>query len=230
MEGLAHIEHRNRRNYAAMVVEMDRDVGRMMDRLAEHGLTRDTLVFFFSDNGGPQPGEVTDNLPFRDGKGSVYEGGIHVPFIASWPGTLPAGTSIDFPVTGIDITRTAADLAGAGTDRLEGANLLPYLTGEADGAPQEYIFFRRRDGAAWAVIDKEGKKLVKPRWQTKEIELYDLTHDPGETNDLYAVHPEEAARLQAAYDQWDTQNIRYTFLDYADYEKKLDAFHDTHRK
>lgn len=218
---LKHIEDKNRRAYAAMVVEMDRDIGRVVGTLDKNGLTENTLVFFLSDNGG---GKASDNAPMRGKKGDVYEGGIHVPFSVTWPGKLPAGKTFASPVISLDITATAAAMGGADTGGLEGTNLIPFLAGEEQGAPHDYIYFRRRDGAAWAIIDKNGKKLVKPDWQTDGVELYHLAGDVGEKDNLYSKMPEDVQRLQAAYDAWDKGNIRYRFLDFHDWQKKIDVW------
>lgn len=231
VDSLSHIEHKFRRAYAAMVVEVDRDVGRVMDTLEELGLTKDTLIFFLSDNGGPQAGTVTDNLPFRDGKGAVYEGGIHVPFFAYWPGTIKGGQEFDYPVISIDLAPTAAALAGADQGNMEGVNLIPYVTGEETGAPHDYIFFRRRDGAAWAIIDKDGHKLARTHWESDKKEYYNLNNDPSETTDLN--NPEHAAtvdRLQAKWDDWNKDNIRYQFWDFPDHYKQQDQLYQSQRQ
>ena len=152
-----------------------------------------------------------------------------MPFTATWPGTLPAGQTFGAPVISLDITATAAAVGGADTAGLEGQNLIPFLAGKQQGAPHEYLYFRRRDGAAWAIIDKNGKKLVKPDWQTDAVELYHLAGDAGESTDLYDQAPEDAQRLRAAFDAWNAGNIRYTFLDFHDWQKMIDAWHAAQR-
>ncbi|MEM6885185.1 MAG: sulfatase [Verrucomicrobiota bacterium] len=213
IDSLSNIEDPHRRAYAAMIVEMDRDIGRIVSHLAKHDLSENTLIFFLSDNGGDKPGKVASNAPFRAGKGELYEGGIHVPFIANWPGKIKPGT-FDYPVTGIDITQTAVEMAGGDTNLMEGENLLPYATGEKTDAPHDYIFFRRRGGVVWAVIDKEGKKLIVPSWESKQAELYDLKQDVSESNDLFVSEPEEAARLQKAFNDWNAKNAPYGEIDF----------------
>lgn len=156
-----HIKEKHRQIYAAMVTEMDADIGRVLQALEKNGLQENTLVFFLSDNGGPHEGRVTDNGPFRGGKGAVYEGGVHVPFVAYWPGTIPAGQVFEWPVISIDIAPTMAALAGMDKDNMEGRNLMPFMTGKDKSAPHENIYFRRRDGAAWAIISKDGKNWLR---------------------------------------------------------------------
>ncbi|VGO22474.1 sulfatase-like hydrolase/transferase [Pontiella sulfatireligans] len=232
IDALGHIENKLRRAYAAMIVEMDNDIGRVLKTLEQHGLEQDTLIFFLSDNGGPHAGEVTDNGIFRDGKGSVREGGIHVPFVARWPKRLPAGKQYGYPVISIDIAPTVAALAGAEHGNMEGVNLIPFLAGEEKGAPHENIFFRRRDGAAWAIINKDGPKLLRPDWTSDLKEHYDLSKDPSEQNNLMSS-PENAARvlrLQADWDEWNKSNIRYQFWDFPDHKKELQKVYEGQRK
>ena len=231
IDALAHIPNKKRRAYAAMIVEMDNDIGRVMKTLVLNELEEDTLIFFLSDNGGPHEGVVTDNAPFRDGKGSVREGGIHVPFIACWPGRLPEGTQFEHPVISIDLAPTAAALAGAGQGNMEGVNLIPYLAGEKTGAPHENVFFRRRDGAAWAIISKDGLKLVRPDWQTDTKEHYNLRRDPGELKDLNTPEHQAAVKqLQADWDAWNKSNTRYQFWDYTEHHRQTKMLFESQRK
>ncbi|QBG46871.1 hypothetical protein EGM51_05485 [Verrucomicrobia bacterium S94] len=227
----SHIENKQRQIYAAMVTEMDKGIGRVLHALESQGLQKNTLVFFLSDNGGPQPGRVTDNGPFRDGKGAVYEGGIHVPFVAYWPGKLPAGSTFTWPVISIDIAPTIAALAGVEKGNMEGENLFPFMTGEQTDAPHENIYFRRRDGAAWAIIHKDGRKLVKADWTNDVKEFFNLGKDAGEQNDLYHS-PEQAEmvnQLQQDWDEWNKDNIRYQFWDYPDHKKHQKELYENQR-
>ncbi|MDZ8117539.1 sulfatase-like hydrolase/transferase [Pontiella agarivorans] len=227
----SHIESKQRQIYAAMVTEMDKGIGRVLHALEAFGLQKNTLVFFLSDNGGPHPGSVTDNGPFRDGKGAVYEGGVHVPFVAYWPGKIPAGSTFEWPVISIDIAPTMAALAGVEKGNMEGENLFPFMTGEQTDAPHENIYFRRRDGAAWAIVNKDGKKLVKADWTNEVKEFFNLKNDAGEQNDLYQS-PEQAAvveQLQNAWDEWNKDNIRYQFWDYPDHKKHQKELYENQR-
>ncbi len=119
-----------------MLAAVDDGVGRLLAKIREHGLEENTLIFYLSDNGGAtNNGSV--NTPLRAHKGSLYEGGIHVPFVAQWVGTLPSGVDDDRPVISLDIMATIAALSGAPLDAarpLDGVNLMPYLTG-ADPRP-----------------------------------------------------------------------------------------------
>ncbi len=213
------IEDPKRRVYAAVTWKMDEAIGRVTRKLRELELEDQTLVFFLSDNGGSlvqgaAPNGAT-NTPLRGGKTQLLEGGIRVPFMVSWPGVLPAGKVDDRPVIQLDIVTTALAAAGVEIDpawKLDGTDLLPYLTGKNAGQPHDSLFWRH--GGQWAV--RQGPwKLV--RWLDRrdndaesrmtEPELYNLTEDIGEQHNLIATQPEKARALQAAWDDWNKDNI-----------------------
>ncbi|MDT8432711.1 MAG: sulfatase-like hydrolase/transferase [Bacteroidales bacterium] len=185
----AHITNQKRRTYAAMVSAVDDGVGLLLDKLEELDIEDETLVFFLSDNGGPEEANGSDNGPLREGKGSLYEGGIHVPFAVCWPGALPAGAVYEKPVVSLDIMATAAALAGADTrNPLDGVNLVPYLTGKVAGAPHDQLFWRKFDQQWYAVRSHDTKMLHR---QGSAPELYDLGQDPGEKENLAGVNDTE---------------------------------------
>src|ERR1700722_1494224 len=138
------IPDKRRRPYAAMLTAVDESIGRVLDKLRSAGLEEDTLIFFFSDNGGPTMLGTTINgsshSPLRGSKRTTLEGGIRVPFAARWPGKIPAGKVYEDPIIQLDILPTA--LAAAGVEvkpqwKLDGVNLLPYLTGQSTGRPHD---------------------------------------------------------------------------------------------
>lgn len=200
------IADETRRGYAALIVGLDEAVGEVTKALKDSGQEENTLLWFFSDNGGPISVTHSDNTPLRGAKGSVLEGGVRVPFLVSWPGHLAQGRDYAEPVISLDVFATAAALTGAkvpATHHLDGVNLLPYLTGEASGAPHERLFWRSGGGTQYAV--REGtRKLV---FAEGKAQLYDLGTDIGEAKDLAASQPEVLSRLQAAYDTWNKDNI-----------------------
>ncbi|MFB3825858.1 MAG: sulfatase-like hydrolase/transferase [Bryobacteraceae bacterium] len=199
-----HIEDETRRKYAAMICGVDDGVGRLMSTLRETGLERDTLVFFLSDNGGPVAVTHSSNHPLRGAKGQVYEGGVRVPFVMRWTGTLPAGKVYSQQAISLDILPTAAAVAGAQTPGIDGVNLLPHLSGKSAAPPHERLFFRRGGGEGWAV--KESRyKLVKETGG--EPQLFDLEKDIGETTDIGAAQPAVRDRLLRAYQQWNRELI-----------------------
>ena len=195
-----------RRTYAAMVATLDESIGRVLAALDATGQRERTLVFFFSDNGGPMTkrnANASTNGLLRGQKGDVFEGGIRVPFVVSWPGRVPAGRTYDHPVISLDLFPTALALAHATRDSklppLDGVDLLPFLTGENKSAPHARLFWRMDGGEAFAVREGNWKWL---RTYANPPELYDLAADIGEKNNVAAAHPEIAARLAAAAADW----------------------------
>lgn len=205
-ERLPDIPAGDRRIYAAMIAAVDAGVGRLLATLRDLDLDRRTLIFFLSDNGGQRRYECADNAPLRGGKGTVYEGGIRVPFLAAWPDRFPAGTVYEQPVTALDIFPTAA--AAAGAERpvglpVDGVDLLPYLNGDRDSAPHASLYWRFGGGAGWAV--RQGRwKLVK---QTRRRALFDLKSDIGERRNLAARHPDLVRELTASYRSWSDEMV-----------------------
>lgn len=196
MEKFTHIEDIHRRIFAAMLAHLDESVGGVLDTLRETGVEQNTLVVFLSDNGGPMKELTSSNAPLRGGKGELWEGGIRVPFIVSWKGKVPPRV-LDAPVLSIDATATALDLAAAKTkEPLDGTGLMPLLTGKADRAPHDAMFWRVGKKNAvragdWKLI-RDGKA-----WQ-----LYDLAHDVSEATDLAVREPERVKAMSALWDQW----------------------------
>jgi arylsulfatase A-like enzyme len=198
------IEDKTRRTYAAMVSCVDDGVGRVMDALHRHNMEEDTLVFFLSDNGGAH-NNASDNGILSNGKGSLFEGGVRVPFAMQWKGTVPPGQVYAHPVISLDIMGTITALAGAreAEDKpLDGVNLIPYLTGRETGAPHEQLFWRKYDHDGIS-IRKGSLKLVADGQRTqKGYKLFDLSEDTSEKRDLFAKEPEKARRLIEQCDAW----------------------------
>ncbi len=137
------IEDIQRRIFAAMLANLDEAVGAILSQLRNKGLEDNTLVFFLSDNGGPTRELTSSNKPLRGGKGDVYEGGLRVPFLAQWKGTLPPGMVYSHPVISLDVFATAAAVTGDSSSAKhvdDGQNLLPYLTGPSKGPPHDTLF------------------------------------------------------------------------------------------
>ena len=207
----AGIEPPARRRCLAQISLLDDAVGNVIGALAESGQAGRTLVFFLSDNGGPVA-VAAKNEPLRGTKGQLYEGGVRVPFVVSWPGRLPAGVAYDAPVSSLDIFATALALAGVpapSEKKPDGVNLIPYLSGESKATPHDRLFWRTDGGKARAV--REGRwKLV--RLEGKPAELYDLDADLGETSDVAAREPQVARQLAERIEVWDGELIPPTFL------------------
>lgn len=203
LEKFAHIANMQRRRVVAQVSLMDDAIGAATAALAESGQTQRTLIVFFGDNGG-QHKSGADNGPLRDGKGSVYEGGVRVPFLVSWPAKLPAGGTFAEPVMSFDAFATALAAAGIAMPadkKHDAVNLVPHLAGETKTPPHTTLHWRNaKKGSAL----REGNwKLIRP--VGKPAELYDLAADPGESKDLAASQPEVATRLTAALAAWEKE-------------------------
>ncbi|MCU0913494.1 MAG: sulfatase-like hydrolase/transferase [Planctomycetes bacterium] len=210
-ERVRHITDETRRGYAGLVVGLDDAVGVVMDALRESGQVHNTLVFFLSDNGGPVSVTHSDNAPLRGAKGQVFEGGIRVPFVVSWPGRLPQGKDYAQPVSSLDIFATAVALTDTKVPAghaLEGTNILPYLTGERTGTPRDRLFWRTGGGATYAVREGDWKLVGGAKG---EIQLFNLAADIGESRDLAAQQPDVLTRLRQAYADWNKDNVAPLF-------------------
>ena len=210
LEKFAHIQNPQRRRYLAQLSLLDDAVGTVTAALAESGLRKRTLVFFFSDNGGHTP-SGSDNAPLRGMKGTLYEGGVRVPFIVSWPDKLPAGKSYDQPVISLDAFATALAAAGVAmpTDKkFDSVNIVPHLAGVVETPPHERLLWRVYRKESFAI--REGKwKLI--RNTNAAPELYDLGTDIGEKNNVAAAHADVTSRLSAALESWNKELIPPVF-------------------
>jgi arylsulfatase A-like enzyme len=182
-----------------MMSAMDDAIGAVLKKLDENRLTENTLIFFVSDNGGP-PSNSSSNGQLRGNKAQTWEGGIRVPYLVQWKGTLPAGKTYDQPVIQLDIAPTA--LAAAGGEprdaKFDGVNLLPYLQNKVTAPPHETLYWRFGEQRA---VRHGNYKLVKAVGNDKP-ELYDLAADIGESKDLSTSKPEVFKDLTARYDAW----------------------------
>ncbi len=210
----SNIQNPQRQRYVAQISMMDTAIGQLLQQLDSTGQRQRTLIFYFSDNGGPLVANgpsAPSNAPLRGGKGQLYEGGIRVPFLISWPGNLPAGKDYDLPVSSLDVFATSLALAGIPmpTDVThDGVNLIPYLKGENKAAPHPQLFWRVGGGTAHAIRDGNWKLF---RAKGKPPELYDLATDVSEGNNLAVSQPEVVAKLTAELNAWDKELIPPAF-------------------
>lgn len=194
-----HIPSRKRRIFAAMLAHLDEAVGSIVAALKDRGLLERTVVAFVTDNGCVTAKSSCRNAPFRGGKGMLYEGGIRVPFILSWRGTIPVGRRFRHPVTTLDLFPTFLAAAGAaGADpRLDGVNLLPFVTSHAAGQPHSRLFWGTlRFGA----VRQGDWKLLE--LSSAPVQLYNLRQDPSESRNLAASRPALVDRLGQARRAW----------------------------
>lgn len=207
--------------FGDVIAEIDGSVGEILSKLKEHGIDDDTLVIFTSDNGpwlsyGTHAGTAG---PLREGKGTCWDGGIRVPFLARWPGKIPAGSVISEPAATIDLLPTIARLIDAGLPdhKIDGKDIWPLLAAEEGAAsPHDALFFYYHQNELQAVRSGKWKLILPHRYRSLNgregrddgtpvgydqnqagLELYDLHEDIGETRDLAARHPEVVASLMA---------------------------------
>ena len=236
------IDDERRRIYLAMVDSLDQNIGRVLDTLDDSSLDDNTVIFFLSDNGGrsdkPPDGNHADNSPFRGAKDSFHEGGIHVPFVASWPAMWPEEHTYDPMVISLDISSTVLKLANATSvdpDRpLDGVDLDPFLRGAQEGSPHQALFWRDWRSGGY-VVRSGDDKLIKnrrvlqvpiPVQDTGESpQLFDLKTDISESQDLLDQQPQTAAELAALWNAWNADNdIGNLFYGITSYDYDLQTF------
>jgi len=197
--------------YAAMVAAMDEAVGVVLDALDELGLAEETLVVFYSDNGGlsTSEGHPTSNLPLRAGKGWLYEGGIREPCVFRWPGHIRAGSVCDVPISSIDVAPTV--LAALGREPSpdafrDGVSLLPLLV-ESGSLEREALYWHyphwgNQGGTPGGAVRAGDWKWIEFFTEDRPGELYHLGRDPGESTDLARENPEIALRMRRDLGRW----------------------------
>jgi arylsulfatase A-like enzyme len=217
-----------RRTYAGMLAAMDEAVGQIHRALEQRGFARDTLIIFSSDNGGPAPGQITDNSPFRGGKGGVYEGGTRVCAFVTWESRIKAGTKIAVPMHAVDWYPTLTKLAGvrgAPPASLDGRDIWPVLAEGKTFSEREILLnttpdmgairvgdwklIVRRAGAA--VTDSDGQrpaaKKKKASAAGESVELFNLAEDIGEKRNLTTENPAKAGELRKRLEMLASQAV-----------------------
>lgn len=188
--------------YAAMTEALDDSVGVLMKAIEDQHFKRETVVMFFSDNGGAT--KFTSNAPLRAGKGWFYEGGIREPLIVYWPGKVRPGTTTDEVVTSIDFLPTFLQLAGCkAPPKCDGLSLLPVLTDNAH-LPRETVYWHfphYHNCSPCGALRKGNYKLIE-YFEDGKVELYDLSKDLSEKQDLSKAMPEKTAELLADLRAW----------------------------
>ncbi|MCF8321598.1 MAG: sulfatase-like hydrolase/transferase [Flavobacterium sp.] len=210
LDRFPNITDKKRKTYAAMVSAVDDGVGKLLDQLEKLHLDKNTLVYFLSDNGGPEKDNSSDNGVLREGKSSIYEGGYRVPFAMQWKGTVSPGV-YENPVSSLDIFATITELSKAPIAKekpLDGVNLIPFLTAKKKSLPHETIFLRKFDEKAYAVRYKDFKLVLD---KTNIPELYNLKDDSGEQNDIAKQNPATLKKIEKIRIKWDSQLIEPIF-------------------
>ena len=229
----ASVEDENRRTYDGMLLAMDRSIGRVLERLDKHEIADNTIVILLNDNGGggsttryaPHSRNFANNRPLRGHKFDVFEGGVRVPMIMRWPGRAPAGKVYRKMVSSMDIFPTLVSAVGLQMPKdqhADGVDLLPFIQGENESAPHEWLCWQNRswlpkraDGPVeptprvhnsairkgnWKLVrlkEKIGSNDRPPAWQ-----LYDLANNIGEREDVAARHEDIVNELNALFETW----------------------------
>ena len=200
-------------DYASMIAAVDISVGQILDKLKELRLERNTVVLFFSDNGGlctvPRGGP-TSNLPLRSGKGWLYEGGVREPLIIRAPGITSAGGECHEPVVSMDFFPTMLELAGL-PDRpdlsQDGVSLVPLLMGvRAKDERSLFWHYPHYHGSTWTpgASVREGDWKLIEFYEMDKVELYNLKDDPGEAHDLSVNNAARTRQLREKLRRWQT--------------------------
>jgi arylsulfatase A-like enzyme len=178
----------------------------------ETGVIDNTIIVFLSDNGGPVSDNGSNNTPLRGQKGSVFEGGIRVPFAMQWTKNIPANSTYDKPVIALDIFSTVlATIKNATKPKnpLDGTDLLPYLTHKNKNAPHDFLFWRHYDKGNYAIINKAEKKMMLVN---DGLFLYDLKKEINETTNIIEQEKALATDLNTAKAIWEKEMIAPVFL------------------
>lgn len=195
--------------YAAMIENLDTNVGRLLQTLDDLHLTDSTIVIFTSDNGGlaTAEGSPTSNLPLQDGKGWVYEGGLRVPLIVRWPGVVKQNSKCATPVIGVDFFPTLLHCLRIPQPRgvIDGVSIMPLLKQTGDLQPRDlfwhYPHYGNQGGTPAAVVRSGNFKLIE-FFEDHRDELYDLKNDPGELGDLAGQRPAMVKAMKKKLDDW----------------------------
>ena len=196
--------------YAAMIENVDENIGRLLQVLEEEGLDGETVIFFTSDNGGlaTSEGSPTCNAPLSEGKGWMYEGGTREPLIVRWPGVVEPGSVCTVPVTSPDFYPTLLEIAGLDPvpeQHCDGLSILPLLRGEGrldrEAIFWHYPHYGNQGGTPGSSVRAGDHKLIE-FFEDGRLELYDLRRDIGENRNLAEEKPDLAARLKGMLEEW----------------------------
>jgi len=215
--------NKNAAGYFGMIENIDENMGRLMKKLDEWDLTKDTILIFMSDNGsvgginraGAKLGTSKDgktmkgfNAGMKGSKGSADEGGVRVPFLVRWPGKFAAGQAVDRISAHIDLLPTLADIAGIDElpeGQVEGRSLVPLLKNPKTKWKDRYLFTQRarwRTGSEPNDHQWKGFAVRNQRYRLVDKALYDIQKDPGQTTDVAAQNPKMVKAMRAAYDKF----------------------------
>ena len=212
LERNKHIDVEKRRTYAAMVSSMDDGVGLILDKLEEKNISENTIVVFFSDNGGVEWYNFSDNGPLRGIKGDFFEGGIRVPFTMQWPKKIKPGTNYNKPIIALDVFATVVSAASAEKfikNNIDGVNLIPFINGDVNGSPHDYLFWKNPDKDIDVIRDNRYKYI-----RVKDDEyIFDLDNDLSEENNIISSSRHIYQDLKLKFKEWEKDMIDPVFMD-----------------
>ena len=212
LERNGHIDVEKRRTYAAMVSSMDDGVGLILDKLEEKNISENTIVVFFSDNGGVEWYNFSDNGPLRGIKGDFFEGGIRVPFTMQWPKKIKPGINYNKPIIALDVFATVVSAASAEKfikNNIDGVNLIPYINGDVNGSPHDYLFWKNPDKDIDVIRDNRYKYI-----RVKDDEyIFDLDNDLSEENNIISSSKNIYQELKLKFNEWEKDMIDPVFMD-----------------
>jgi len=223
-EDLEKFKNHPRQTLAAMTWSLDKNVGKLRDKLNELGILDNTLIYFISDNGGAH--NNSSNMgPLKGWKGNKFEGGHRVPFVVSWTGKIPKNQTFNGLTSSLDIFSTSIDAAKIkNTDNLtlDGVSLIPFLNNKKQGNPHDKLFWRKLDEAGARI---ENHKLI--RLNDFGYTMYNLKADLGETQDLSKTKTETFNTLVKELEQWETNMIEPLWLEEP---KWMDVTYNIHKE
>ena len=217
-----HIDDKRRKTYAAMVSSVDDGVGDIIGKLKQHNILDNTIIYFLSDNGGSKFNS-SNNYPLKGFKGELYEGGLKVPFVMHWPAKVKPNTVFEKPVISLDIFATIKSVINPSLELknpLHGKNLMPYISGNNNEAPHDYLFWRnnghqppQEDGTrpryiTWALRTLDYKLLIR----RNDSMLFDLENDISESINIKDSLSESFNFLNSKIKEWNESNLDPVFL------------------
>ncbi len=223
------MRHRNA-IYAAMIHSVDQSVGTIIEVLKDEGIYEHTAIFFTSDNGGLELREITENAPLRAGKGSAYEGGVRVPFIARVPGLTISDAQCTMPVITMDIFTTILSLSGSVIPENDGRDLTQILADptrkwDAPSLYWHYPHYHPGGASPYSAVRKGDLRLVEFH-EDNRMELYNLADDIGETHDLSEAQVEKALELRNDLHDWRSAMNAQMPIPNPDYKTENSNEHD----
>ena len=218
----------NRKIVAAMTLALDRACGEILDKLEELGLDENTIVVFTNDNGGPTDKNASSNYPLSGTKSNHLEGGIRVPFLIKWPGKIKPNSRYNYPISTLDLLPTFFAAGGGDVNTIldiDGVDLLPFVQGSKKERPHQMLFWKKQARAAL----REGDwKLI--RYPDRPAELYNISDDPRELNNLAVIYPERVKKMYKLIFQWESTLERPRWLLKRKFENvdidRMDAYRD----